>query len=145
MKKLLSTTALLLALTFSGAASAATAPTAEPKSYFDHALGVLTKHDASAFRDTMSEAHEENRDLYEQIHQVHEDLHSILTADSFDRVAFEEKSMELRKLHNQIGKNIDQSFAAAIESLSTKERLRFADALEASHEEHRAHKAKESE
>ncbi len=140
MNKIFSSAILGLALTISSAAYAAPSTTAVQQSYIDSGLTALSRKDANNFRDTIGQAHEKNKDLYEQIHQVHEDLHGILTADSFDEDAFLEKSAELRKLHVQIGTNIDEAFANAISNLSDKERMRFADALQASHEQNSASK-----
>jgi len=142
MKKLLITTALVAGLTFTAAVAApdASAPAAAPPSYIDQALAQLPQDKAEQFRDTMSQAHEHNRDVYEQIHQTHQDLHDILIAPKFDKSAFLSKSHDLRKLHDQIGANIDKSFANAVETLSPAERQTFADSLENSHEQHVADK-----
>ena len=138
MKKLLSATALVLALTFTGTALAHSSDAAD--SYMEKAIAKLPPQKAQEFREAMNDAHEQNRDLYEQIHQLHVQLHDILVADKFDAEAFTAKSAELRELHEKMGTNLDKSFASSAAGLTPNERAMLAKAMDskdaAEHAEH---------
>lgn len=128
MKKLLATTALVLSLTASTAALAAS-PAAQ-QSYMEKAIATLPKDKAEKFDDALDEAHEQNKDMYEQIHQLHQQLHDILVADTFDANAFTAKSEELRQLHDKMGANLDKAFATGAADLTPAERTKLASAME---------------
>jgi len=138
MKKLLSVTTILCAISFPMAASANTAANV-PSSYVEQAISRLPADKAEEFRDRMQQAHEDNQDLYNQAHQLREDLHTILTADNFDKDAFIAKSEELRQVHNKIGANLDGAFAEGVADLTPDDRMKLARAME---HEKKAHKAK---
>ncbi len=140
MKALLSITALLFALTFS---VAATANSRESHSYMEKAISRLPHDKAEAFHAVMRQAHEQNKDLYDQMHGLHQDLHNILTADTFDRDAFVAKSNEIRELHDKAAANLDAAFASAVAQLSQKERKTVALAMTKEHKAEKAQKAAE--
>jgi len=140
-KKLLSTTALILTLAFSGMA------------YADHDWNgkgehdgrpsfadVLPKDKAEQFHATMQQAHEKNLVLIDKMHQLREERRSILTAPKFDKEAFLAKSAELAKfretLHDQIRTNMKEAFATAVSTLSQEERQALAASMEKAHHEH---------
>src|SRR5262249_13837015 len=89
MKKILAITALVAGLSLPGIALA---NTGAPSPYLEQALSSLPKEKAENFRDAMQQAHDENKDLYGQVHQVREDMHQLLTSDTFDQNAFTAKS-----------------------------------------------------
>lgn len=140
MKKLVMITAALCVLNFP---LVATANTDAPSAYLEQALSKLPQEKAENFRDSMQQAHEENKDLYDQVQQLHEDMHKIMTADKFDEVEFASKSKELRQLHEKIAANLDEGFVHAIADLSPGERKKLARALEHTHQEKQAMKKAE--
>src|SRR5579884_2627059 len=135
MKKLITITALFCAFSLP---SAALAHGSMQSGYLEQALSTLPQEKAEDFRDAMQQAHEENKELYGQAHQLRQDMRRILTAPDFDADAFTAKSEELRQVHDQITENLDDAFAQAAEDLSPRERMKLADALERAHEEKKA-------
>lgn len=108
----------------------------EKSYYMDSALSKLPPEKAEAFRSTMIQVHEDNEDLQKQITQLHGDLHTILTAPTFDRDAFLAKREEIQKLHNQMEKDRTEAFASAVSELSQKERIILTRDLRHSHMKH---------
>jgi len=141
MKTLLSTTALLLTLGFSGAALANSdwygkeGQDMNP-STMEGAICKLPKHDAAQFRDTMKEARENNKNLQEQIGDLHGELHAILTAPTFDEGAFLAKRKELQQLHDQMETNMTEAFASAVANLTQDERVTLTRAMHHEHDKH---------
>jgi uncharacterized membrane protein len=136
MKKLLSTTALIITLSFSGAAFAADPSDAKPDTqvFLDHAIAKFSKADAHQFKETMATAHEQNMQLADQIHSLRADLDTILTSDTLDSNAFAAKSAELRGVYQKMRENTDQAFIAAVTQLSPAERQSLVAAMDYTHE-----------
>jgi len=140
MKNLLSTTALLIVLSFSGAAFAHTDEKGkENNAYIEQAIAKLPADDAAQFRDTMKQAHEKNMAIYDQIHELHDDLDDIVAAKTFDEDAFRAKSAKLREVYETMRENTDDAFASAVAHLSQDERKTVAAAMAYPHKKH-AHK-----
>jgi len=116
-------------------------PTGAP-SYMEKAINKLPPDKAAAFHATMQEAHDNNKDLYDQMHGLHQNLHNILIASTFDKDAFIAKSREMQKLHDEVADNLDVGFASALEPLSQKERRMLAHAMT---KQHAAEKVKKTE
>jgi len=151
MKKLLSTTAIILTLSFSSTALANSdwygkeGQDANP-SCMENALGKLPKDDAAQFRTTMKAARENNKALEEQIGNLHGDLHAILTAPTFDKDAFLAKRKDIQQLHNQMETNMTVAFASAVDGLSQEERVTLTRALHHEHaKHHKMHKHTKNE
>ena len=106
-----------------------TAPT-----YMNDALSQLPKQKAADFRDTMSAAQENNKDLQEQLYRLHDSLHAILVAPTFDRDAFLNKRAEIQRVHDQMETNRTEAFASAVSDLSQQERMTLTRALHHGHE-----------
>lgn len=138
MKKILSTTAILLTLSFSSAALASSEwygkEGQEMPSYMEDAIGKLPKDDAAQFRDIMKDARENNKDLQAQIENLHGDLHAILTSETFDKAAFIAKRQEVQQVHNQMENNMCEAFASAVDDLTLEERVTLTRALHHGHE-----------
>jgi len=135
MKKLLSIAAFLFITTFSGMALAGSDM---QSSSIEKAISKLPKQEAQEFRDTIQQAHEQNKPLYEQAQALHKDMHDIMNASGdFDEDAFVAKSSELRQVHDKIGKNLDVAFASAVAKLSEKERKMLSHTMEQAHEMHK--------
>ena len=144
MKTLLSTTALLLTLSFSGTALANSEWYGKEgqdmsPSYMEKAICKLPKEDAAQFRDTMKEARENNKDLQEQIGKLHGDLHDILTAETFDKAAFLAKRKDLQQLHDKMETNMTEAFASAVGDLTQDERVTLTRSMDRSRAKHHGH------
>lgn len=134
MKKFISVAAVLMALQ---APALVLAHEDGPPPMMEKAISKLPPREAEDFRDTMRQAHEDNKDLYEQAKQLHWDMHNILIARDFDKDAFISKSNELRQVHEKIGMNMDQAFAEAVNDLSPRDRMQLAHAMEKDHKMHK--------
>jgi len=135
MKHLLSTTALVLTLAFSGMAYAHDGHDGHdgPPPPFEAGLSKLPQKDADAFRATMKASHEKDKALFEQMHKLHDELHDIMTAETFDKGAFIAKSKELNVLHDKMHAHMTEAFATALSQLSQDERKTMADAMKHGH------------
>jgi len=141
MKTLLTTTALLLTLSFPSIVLANSEWYGKEgqdmsPSYMEGAICKLPKDDAAQFRDTMKEARENNKDLQMQVEKLHGDLHAILTAPTFDKDAFLAKRKDLQQLHDQMETNMTVAFASAVDGLSQEERITLTRALHHEHSKH---------
>jgi len=140
MKNLLSTTAILIVLSFSGAAFAhADGKGKDNNAYIEQAIAKLPADDAAQFRDTMKQAHEKNMAIHDQIHDLHDDMEDIMAAEPFDENAFRAKSKQLREVYETMRENTDDAFASAVAHLSQDERKTVAAAMAYPHKKH-AHK-----
>jgi uncharacterized membrane protein len=137
MKNILSTTAILIALSLSGAAVAHTdQKDKENNAYIEQAIAKLPADDAAQFRDTMKPAHEKNIAIYNKIHDLHDDMDDIMVAEPFDKDAFLAKSKQLREVYETMRKNTDDAFATALTQLSQDERKTLATAMAYPHKKH---------
>jgi len=137
MKKILTLTTMLCALNLLPAMAFAHGDENLP--FLENAISSLPSDQAEDFRDTLQQAHEDNKDLYDQARDLRKEMHDILIADEFDKDAFLAKSAQLRKVHDTIGANLDDAFADASAELSVKDRQTLASAME---QEHKMNKAK---
>jgi uncharacterized membrane protein len=149
MKTLLSTTALLLTLGFSTVALANMNTEWYGKegqdhspAYMENAISKLPKDDADQFRETMKDARENNKPLWDQVDNLHGDLHAILIAPTFDKGAFLAKRQQVQQLHDQMETNMTVAFATAVDGLSQEERVTLTRALHHEHDKrhHSMHK-----
>jgi len=137
MKNLLSTTAIILALSFSNVAFANTdGKDKKDNSYVEQAIAKLPADDAAQFRDTMKEAHEKNMAIADQIHSLHDDMEDIMAAEPFDQDAFRAKSKQLRDVYETMRANTDEAFTTAVSQLSQDERKKLAAAMAYPHKKH---------
>ena len=144
MKKLLTTTALMLSLAFSGMAYAH--DDSHGKDGHDGRppfMDVLPKDKAAQFHDIMKQAHDKNMELVDQMHKLREERRAILTAPEFDKDAYLTKSEELTKfresMHKEMKANMKEAFATALGNLSQKERQAVAASMEKMHHGHHRH------
>jgi len=140
MKNLLTTTALLIVFSFSGAtySFAHEQGKDDVPSYMEHAIAKLPKKDAAQFRETMKEAHDKNMAIADQIHALHDDIDDIIAAEPFDKEAFLAKSAKLRGVYETMRANTDDAFASAIAQLPQDERKSIASAVAYPHTKHKA-------
>ncbi len=140
MNKLLSTTALLLTLTFSTAAFAhddwyGKEGSKEPLCT-ESAVSKLPPKKAAEFRENMKGAYDENKGLWAKKQQLHKELHAIIVAPDFDADAFIAKSNELRDLHDKMEANRTAAFATSLSNLNQKERISLVSGMHKGHETH---------
>ena len=90
----------------------------------------LPKHVGGHIRHSMKKVDEENAQLKQQMDVDHAELYAIVTAPTFDRDAFVQKTADLRVLQDEAKQNRDEAFADAIGHLSPENRRTLASALE---------------
>ena len=134
MKKLLTTTALVLSLSFSGLAYANDGPHG---GFMKEVLSKLPAEKADAFRNILKEGREKNAGLREQTKKLHDELYTIITAPKFNKTTFLAKKEELRTLHDKMAKSKDAAFANALAGLTQEERTSVADGMRAMHEKYK--------
>lgn len=130
MSKLLSTTALMMALVLAGAAYAEdTHPPAgmhtrggDRMQQRKEAMAQLPPEKAKLFQDSMKQVHEKNEALQAQARKLHEELDALLTAEKFDKDAWTAKSAEIDKVYDQMRANRNAAFVAAASQFSADER-----------------------
>jgi len=145
MKNLSSIAALLIVLSFSGAAFAhddSQGKNGVP-SYLDTALTKLPEQDADQFRATMKKAHEDNMAIASQIHVLHDELDGIMATEPFDKDAFRAKSAKLREVYEKMRANSDDAFASATAQLTQKERKTLVTAMAYPHDKQQVTKSAE--
>ncbi len=135
MKKLFTTTALVLSLAFSGTGWANDA-TSHEKSHHDgsprymkEALSKLPKDKAALFEDSIKKAREQNKTLQDQAKTLREELRALLTAPKFDKDAYIAKSAEIQQLQAKAHANKAAAFAGAATQLTQDERKTLSDAI----------------
>lgn len=137
MKALLSTTAMITLLTVSSVAFADSDSHGKDGKgehpFMEEALSKLPEKDAATFRDTMKQSHEKDKDLFEKSHKMHEELHALLAADTFDKAAYVAKSKELAKIHATMHDHMTEAFATAVSKLPPDERKILADNIHEMH------------
>lgn len=134
MKKLLTTTALVLSLTFSGMALAYDGgDKGEHGGFMKEAFSKLPQDKAEAFRNTLKESREKNKASHEQIKKLHDELYTIMTAPTFDKKAYLAKSGEIQALKDKMHKAKTAAFATGLSNLTQEERTSVADSLREMH------------
>lgn len=143
MKRLLSTTALVLSLSLSGMAYANDAPDGGRHGFMQGALSKLPQDKADAFRNTLKQAREKNTETHDQMKKLHDQLYTIMTAPTFDKKAYIAKNGEIQALQEKMQKSRNAAFANALSSLTQEERTSVADSLKAMHQKHEWHGKKD--
>ena len=132
MKKLLSTTAIVLCLNLTAIAAAHEGY----KAPFEDALSNLPEQKAEAFRNTMKQTHDKNAALYDQMKKLHDDLYTITTAEKFDKKAYIAKNKELQAVYAKMNATRGAAMGTALSNLSQDERKTVADAMRDMHKHH---------
>lgn len=141
MNKLLSAGLIAASLAFSGGAIADEGY--EGKSggkalYMQEALSKLPAEKAKAFRDTLTQAREQNKPQLAEIRKLRDEQRALIAAPKFDTAAYLAKSAEMDKIHATMRGNLSQAFANAIGKLSPEERKALAEGMERAKEKRRA-------
>jgi uncharacterized membrane protein len=139
MRNILSTTALILAMT--SAANAYAHDDSKGKgnhAFMEETLSKLPEQDATQFRNTMKQAYEKDQAQRDQAHKLHEEISGILTADKFDKSAYVAKSKQLEKLHDKMHADMTEAFATAVAQLPQDERATLAAGMHHKHHHHEA-------
>jgi len=132
MRKLLTTTALVLSLASAGVASANTDGHKghhDGPPFMQEALAKLPADKAAAFRDTMKQSREQNKGSFEQLHKLHKEMQAILTASSFDKNAYLAKSAESAAAAGQDARCQEPELCRRGKQPSQDERKTLADAF----------------
>lgn len=143
MKKLFSTTAIILSLTVGGMSYSAYAnDTAEKlgqggKPHFmEAAVSKLPEKKAAEFREVMKKVHEKNKSSHEQIKKLHEELQVILVAPKFDKSAYLAKSKEIQDAREKSHNDRTEAFATEVEKFSQDERKTLSDSMREMRKKH---------
>ncbi len=135
MKKLLSTTALVLTLALAGHAYANDGwhdkgnGDGDGAGFYQGALSKLPEAKATEFKATMKAAFDKNTPVFEQMKKTRDELKDISTAEKFDKGAFLAKTAELNKERDQMRSTFDEARADALGKLTQDERKTLAEAM----------------
>jgi len=130
MKKLFPAMLAAVSLACAGAVYANDEPMGhEGPPHFEKALSKLPADKAKIFRATMQQVQEKNEPLMEQMHSLHDELHTIVTAPEFDKDAFLVKHREIEKLEEKIHANMTEGMASVFSQLSAEQRKTIAAAM----------------
>lgn len=75
--------------------------------------------------DTLRQLHESDKASFKQIHELHEGLHSVLVAKTFDAGAFLALTSQIEEKHAQLEKERLQAFALIADKFAPEERERL--------------------
>jgi Spy/CpxP family protein refolding chaperone len=82
----------------------------------------LSEAKRQVLHEAMKTAFEKNRDLFDQMHKLHEDLRGILKADNFDRQAFTTISAQIAEIDDRIQAIRTEAFASIATQFTPEER-----------------------
>lgn len=141
MKKLLTTTAIILSLAVSSVSLAYADVGAEKGEhrgghFMEEAIAKLPEQAANEFRDTMKQAHEKTKATHAKIKKLHEELDALLVAENFDKAAFLAKTKEMQKIEEKAHASMSEAFATAVSKLSLGDRKTLSDAMKEEREKH---------
>ena len=138
MKRLLSTTALILSLSLSGMAYAYNGADGKEghHGFMQGALSKLPQDKAEAFRNTLKQAREKNTATHEQMKKLHDQLYTIMAAPTFDKKAYLAKNAEIQGLKEKMQKTRSAAFAMALGNLTQEERTSVADSFRDMQQKH---------
>ncbi len=131
MKKLLLTTAMVLAL---GAGHALAEPDAPPPGdhhaqRFEQTLSQLPKDKADLIRNDFNQARAQNEPFHAQLESLHKERIALLSADKFDKKAYLANIRKTQKLHDTMQMNRTEAFASALTKLTAPERKILVDSM----------------
>lgn len=129
MKKLLATSALALALM---AGSAMAEPKDGPKGpppHLKEALAKLPAEKAKLVEDSFKAGRDAHKDDHEKLRAIHGQIKDIVTAPTFDKVAFLARLKEAHAIEDAIRSDRDASMADLNSKLSQEERKTLAEAM----------------
>ncbi|MBI1274412.1 periplasmic heavy metal sensor [bacterium] len=130
MRKLLTTSAMLVALATSGMALAADdAKHDGPPSHMKEALAKLPESKRELVENTFKSMHEQGKASHEQMKKLHDELKAIMVAPTFDKAAYLAKHKQLAALRNQEMEKREQAMADLASKLTQDERKTLADAM----------------
>jgi len=80
---------------------------------------------AKFVHESMHKVFNENKPLFQQMENLHKEVHDIMAADKFDSKAYLKKAAQLDALHDKIRKNMERGMASIAGRLSPQERKAF--------------------
>jgi Spy/CpxP family protein refolding chaperone len=86
--------------------------------------------------ETMKAAFEKNKGLFDQMHKLHEKMHDVLKAETFNPQAFTAVSAQIEKLHDRVHKIRTDAFASIATQFTPEEREMVARHLGHHHHGH---------
>lgn len=100
-----------------------------------HHEACLPEAKRELLHETMKKTFEKDKASFEQMHKLHEKLHEIIKATTFDRQAFINTTMQIEKLRDSIHKDRVNAFASIAAQFTPEER----EMLMRHHGEHHHH------
>ena len=92
------------------------------ESHRDSVLAQLPPEKAKLYKDAISALHSKNAPIYDQIDKLHQDLTTIMTADTFDKAAYIAKNAEIEKAYAQTKGNTTEAIASVAAQFTLDER-----------------------
>lgn len=150
MKKLMTTTALILALTLNGAALACPSGSCHrdgPPPHIKEALEKLPAERAELIQSTMAELRENRKAGWESMKNAREEMQALLTAETFDKTAFLEKAGQINESRSRAKLEKQQAIAELASQLNADERKILVDMVQhkRKHHGHKKHGERHSE
>lgn len=123
MKKLLTASALALALAAPFALSAADGAKSEQKTgRMERALEKLPKEKAAAFKEALKASREASEPKREAMRKLRDELDAIVAAPTFDKAAFLAKHKEINAVKTELAQAREEAMANALSKLTQAER-----------------------
>lgn len=147
MKKLLATSAIILALV-------STSGIAQAKEWGRHGgmhkhieetLAKLPEDKANLFRDTMKKVREENQGQREKLRTIGQEIKDIVNAPEFDKNAYLAKTHEAQVIFGEMGAKRSAAFADVLSQLNQDERKIIVEAMPHGPKHHDRHGTKGEE
>jgi Spy/CpxP family protein refolding chaperone len=142
MRKLVTTSALILALTAGGMAFAAADRHEGPPHYMKEALAKLPESKRDMVTGTFKSMREHSKQNHAEMRKLHEELRAIMTAPSFDKTAYLAKHKQLDALREKASDNRTNALVNLAGKLTQEERKILADAMPGGHRHGKFHKGK---
>jgi uncharacterized membrane protein len=98
----------------------------------------LSQDKIDLLRSTMKKVHEDNKDVFADLHQLHKERHDILAAQSFDQEAFLAVQAKIERDRDLIAQSRDAAFASIADKFTPEEREHIVRKM-GHHHHHRHH------
>ena len=82
----------------------------------------LSQAKIDLLRTAMKKVHEENKDVFEELHKLHKEQHDILAAKTFDKAAYLSVSAKIEAKRDQLVKAHTEAFASIADKFTPEER-----------------------
>jgi Spy/CpxP family protein refolding chaperone len=87
-----------------------------------HSMSTLSDDQKKLLHETMKKVFEQDKNIIEQMHKLHKDMHEVLAADTFDARKFMALGAQIGKLRDKIHRDRMQAFASIAGQFTPEER-----------------------